>query len=123
MPIGRLEHTNISVTDPDRSAALLIDLLGWEERWRGESKMGGRSIHVGEKHDYIAFYTGDHVTGDFAKGNPLNHVAFTVDDLDAAEKVVTFYGLKPFGHDDYEPGRRFYFFDWDGIEFEVFSYE
>ena len=34
MPIGRLEHTNISVTDPDRSAALLIDLLGWEERWR-----------------------------------------------------------------------------------------
>ena len=67
--------------------------------------------------------TGDHVTGDFAKGNPLNHVAFTVDDLDAAEKVVTFYGLKPFGHDDYEPGRRFYFFDWDGIEFEVVSYE
>ena len=110
MPIGRLEHTNISVTDPDRSAALLIDLLGWEERWRGESKMGGRSIHVGEKHDYIALYTG-------------NHVAFTVDDLDAAEKVVTFYGLKPFGHDDYEPGRRFYFFDWDGIEFEVVSYE
>ena len=31
--------------------------------------------------------------------------------------------LEPFNHDDYEPGRRFYFFDWDGIEFEVVSYQ
>ncbi|MEC9109847.1 MAG: VOC family protein, partial [Pseudomonadota bacterium] len=46
-----------------------------------------------------------------------------VDDLDAAEKIVATHGLEPFGHDDYEPGRRFYFFDWDGIEFEVVSYE
>jgi len=31
-------------------------------------------------------------------------------------------GLTPFSHGDYEPGRRFYFFDWDGIEFEIVSY-
>ncbi len=123
MPTGRLEHANISVTDPERSAALLKELLGWRERWRGPSLKHGRTIHVGEDHDYVALYTGDHVKGEFSKGNPLNHVAFTVDDLDAAEKVVTSHGLEPFGHDDYEPGRRFYFFDWDGIEFEVVSYE
>lgn len=123
MPKGKLEHANISVTDPDRSAALLVDLLGWHERWRGESQLGGRSLHVGSDHDYLALYTGDHVKGDYSKGHPLNHIAFTVDDLDAAEKVVVAHGLKPFGHDDYEPGRRFYFFDWDGIEFEVVSYE
>lgn len=123
MAKGRLEHANISVTDPERSAALFKDMLGWEERWRGPSMLGGRSVHIGEEHDYIALYTGDHVKGDFAKGQPLNHVAFTVDDLDAAEKVVAAHGLTPFGHDDYEPGRRFYFFDWDGIEFEVVSYE
>jgi hypothetical protein len=23
---------------------------------------------------------------------------------------------------DYEPGRRFYFLDWDGIEFELVNY-
>ncbi len=46
-----------------------------------------------------------------------------VDDLDATEAVVKEHGLDTFGHDDYEPGRRFYFFDWDGIEFEVVSYE
>ena len=31
-------------------------------------------------------------------------------------------GLTPFSHGDYAPGRRFYFFDWDGIEFEIVSY-
>ena len=31
-------------------------------------------------------------------------------------------GYEPFSHADYEPGRRFYFLDRDGIEFEVISY-
>ncbi len=123
MPKGHLEHANISVTDPERSAALLKDMLGWEERWRGPSQKYGRTVHIGAQHDYIALYTGDHVAGDYSKGHPLNHLAFTVDDLGGAETVVKKHGLKPFGHDDYEPGRRFYFFDWDGIEFEVVSYE
>lgn len=123
MPQGRLEHANISVTDPERSAALLIDLLGWKERWRGPSMKYGRSVHVGADHDYVALYTGNHVKGEYAKGNPLNHIAFTVDDLDATETVVKRHGLKPYGHDDYDPGRRFYFYDWDGIEFKVVSYE
>ena len=122
-PRGRLEHANISVTDPERSAALLIALLGWEERWRGPSLLGGSTIHVGAEHDYIALYTSEHVNGEYRKGEPLNHIAFTVDDLDAAEEVVLGHGLETFSHGDYEPGRRFYFFDWDGIEFEVVSYE
>ena len=123
MPKGYLEHANISVTDPERSAALLIDLLGWHERWRGPSMNSGRSIHIGSEVDYLALYTIEHVSGDFATGHPLNHIAFVVDDLSAAEEVVKGHGLEPFGHDDYDPGRRFYFFDWDGIEFEVVSYE
>ena len=32
------------------------------------------------------------------------------------------FGLTPFNHDDYEPGRRFYLFDRDGIEWEIVSY-
>ena len=123
MPTGRLEHANISVTDPERSAKLLADLLGWSERWRGPSMLGGSTIHVGADHDYVALYTADNVIGEYRKGQPLNHLAFTVDDLDGAEEVVKRHGLEPFGHGDYEPGRRFYFFDWDGIEFEVASYE
>ena len=52
----------------------------------------------------------------------MNHVGVQVDDLDAVEAKVAAAGLKPFGHGDYEPGRRFYFFDWNHIEFEVVSY-
>jgi len=45
-----------------------------------------------------------------------------VDDLAGVEHRVIASGLTPFGDDDYDPGRRFYFFDPDGIEYEIVSY-
>ena len=122
MPTGYLEHVNITVSDIERSAALLQRICGWHIRWRGPAMLGGETIHVGSERDYIAVYTRGPVAERFAKGAPLNHVALVVDDLDAAEAVVVEAGLEPFNHGDYEPGRRFYFFDWDGIEFEIVSY-
>ena len=122
MPQGFLEHANITVSDPERSSALLQALCGWHERWRGPSQLGGWTIHVGGTRDYVALYTNDKPRERFAKGVPLNHLGLVVDDLAAAEAVVIAAGLEPFGHGDYEPGRRFYFFDWDGIEFELVSY-
>ena len=122
MPAARLEHANITVSDPDRSAALFQKLCGWHERWRGASQLGGWTIHVGNERDYLAVYTNDNPRERFAKGAPLNHVGLVVDDLDAAERIVVDAGLIPFNHGDYDPGRRFYFIDWDGIEFEMVSY-
>lgn len=122
MPSGRLEHINITVSDIARSAALLEQLMGWHIRWRGPSQMGGETIHVGSKTNYIAVYTKGTAVDRFAKGAPLNHVGLVVDDLDDAEAVVREAGLEPFNHADYAPGKRFYFFDWDGIEFEMVSY-
>lgn len=122
MRTAYLEHVNITVSDIERSAALLEKLFGWRIRWRGPSQMGGETIHVGGDEDYIALYTKGTPVGPFAKGVPLNHVGIVVADLDAAEAVVKEAGLKPFSHGDYDPGRRFYFFDWDGIEFELVSY-
>ena len=123
MPKGFLEHANITVSDPDRSSELLQKLCGWHERWRGPSQLGGWTIHVGNDHDYLAVYTRDEIEErHYSKGMPLNHVGLVVDDLDAAERIVVDAGLVPFNHADYEPGRRFYFFDWDGIELEMVSY-
>lgn len=123
MPKGFLEHANITVSDPDRSSELLQKLCGWHELWRGPSQLGGWTIHVGNDHDYLAVYTKDKpVEQRYSKGMPLNHVGLVVDDLDAAERIVVDAGLVPFNHAEYEPGRRFYFFDWDGIEFETISY-
>lgn len=119
---ARLEHVNLTVSDNVRSARLLADLTGWAIRWRGATSEGGETIHLGSDDAYLALYQdgGDH-SGQ-AKGRPLNHVGLLVDDLEAARSQVTAHGLEPFGYGDYAPGRRFYFFDWDGIEFEVVSY-
>jgi len=122
MRTAYLEHVNITVSDIERSAALLEQLLGWHIRWRGPSQLGGETIHVGSEEDYIAVYTKGAAVSRHAKGLPLNHIGLVVPDLDAAEAVVIAAGPEPFSHGDYEPGRRFYFFDWDGIEFELVSY-
>ena len=122
MPIGQLEHVNITVNDPERSSELLQKLCGWHERWRGKSQMGGWTIHVGNAQNYVAVYSNELTHDRYMKGQPLNHIGLVVDDLGSAEAVVIAAGLLPFGHGDYEPGRRFYFFDWEGIEFEVVSY-
>ena len=120
-----IEHVNITVRDPERSAKLMHDLFGWNIRWQGPSLNGGRTIHVGDDQFYLALYTsqGAETPDDaFRKGRPLNHVGIVVDDLDDAERRVVAAGLEPFNHGDYDPGRRFYFFDFDGTEFELVSY-
>ena len=125
MPEPRIEHVNVTVSDPDRAARLMAALFGWHVRWQGPARSGGRTIHVGSDDHYIALYSGHGVAytaDDFAKGRPLNHIGVEVDDLAAIEAKVVAAGLKPFGHDDYDPGRRFYFLDPDGIEYEVVSY-
>lgn len=120
-----IEHVNLTVSDPERSARLMEQLFGWRERWRGPARDGGFTIHVGTDAAYLALYTGpdgQHAHARYPKGEPLNHVGVQVEDLDATERKAIALGLLPFGHGDYEPGRRFYFFDPDGIEFEVVSY-
>lgn len=126
MTIGRLEHVNLTVNNPDVTAKMLSTVFGWAVRWKGPSALGGYTVHVGSDEDYIAVYTpqtsdDQSVVKDSAKQG-LNHVGVVVDDLDAVEKCVEKLGLKPFSHGDYEPGRRFYFLDTDGIEYEVVSY-
>ena len=119
----RIEHVNVTVSDPERAARLMETLFGWHVRWQGPARDGGRTIHVGSDRHYLALYTGRGVASDpFAKGRPLNHIGVEVDDLAAVETKVIAAGLRPFGHDDYDPGRRFYFLDPDGIEYEIVSY-
>ncbi|WP_052761698.1 VOC family protein [Aurantiacibacter luteus] len=122
-PSARIEHVNLTVSDLDRSIALFQSLCGWHLRLRAMHGARGEFAHVGTDEDYLALWAdgGDH-SGQ-AKGRPLNHVGLQVADLDAAERAVRDAGLETFSHGKYEPGpRTFYFFHWDGIEFEVVSY-
>ena len=121
-----LEHLNFTVTDVDKTAEILSQLFGWEIRWQGSSIHGGRSIHVGNDQQYLALYTnervGSHNVNSYESKGGLNHLGVIVDDLDSVEEKVLAAGFTTKNHDDYDPGRRFYFDDHDGIEFEVVSY-
>lgn len=122
-----LEHTNLTVSDPDATAAWMGDVFGWRVRWTGPAKDDGYTVHVGGATDYLALYrpkAPPHAgESSYVIIGGLNHVGVVVDDLDATEARVKAAGFTPHSHADYEPGRRFYFHDSDGIEFEVVAYD
>ncbi len=121
----RIEHVNITVPDSEHTAQLMVGIFGWNVRWRGRAASGGHTVHVGSADHYLALYSpppGATRPKRFEKGLPLNHIGIEVDDLVATEARVRAAGMSPFGHDDYVPGRRFYFFDDSNIEFEIVSY-
>lgn len=124
---AKLEHTNLTVSDPDATAAWMGDVFGWKIRWSGPAIDEGYSVHVGGPGDYLALYrprSAPHA-GESSYGliGGLNHLGVIVDDLDAAEARVKAAGFTPHNYADYEPGRRFYFRDADGIEFELVQYD
>lgn len=121
-----LEHANITVSDPQATAAWMGDLFGWHIRWQGATKETGFTIHVGSADSYLALYspqTPQTPAGDnYTTTGGLNHLAVVVDDIQAMRTKVADAGFTPGEHFDYEPGERFYFFDHDGIEFEIVTY-
>jgi catechol 2,3-dioxygenase-like lactoylglutathione lyase family enzyme len=124
--MARLEHVNVTVSDLDRSVAMVEALFGWRVRWRGAAINGGETAHVGEDGTYVALYRYPGQSGEgpssYVTTGGLNHIGVVVDDLDGVEARVKAAGLEPHNHADYEPGRRFYFDDHDGTEWEVVSY-
>ncbi|MEJ6401743.1 VOC family protein [Yoonia sp. 2307UL14-13] len=128
--MAQLEHVNITVSDPKKTAAMLAELFGWKTRWEGSAMDGaGYTVHVGSDDSYVAVYSGSNPEQTVPKGDAsymtrggMNHIGVVVDDLDGTEEKVLAMGYQPHSHGDYEPGRRFYFHDHDGVEFEVVSY-
>ena len=56
MNTGTLEHVNVTVSDPNRTADMLGRLFGWHRRWEGPAKAGGYTVHVGTDDAYVAVY-------------------------------------------------------------------
>ncbi|MEO9778977.1 MAG: VOC family protein [Sedimentitalea sp.] len=122
-----LEHTNLTVSDPDATAAWMCDLFGWHRRWSGAAMDNGRTVHVGTDTHYLALYTpgspAKPTDDNYQTVGGLNHIAVVVDDIAAMERDVAKAGFTPQNHADYEPGLRFYFHDHDNIEYEVVQYD
>lgn len=124
--MARLEHVNVTVTDPDETAQVLCDLFGWHIRWAGLGMTTGRTVHVGSDDSYVALFSfgdpADRAQSSYATRAGLNHIGVVVDVLDAVEGRVHAAGYVPTNHADYEPGKRFYFTEENGVEIEVVCY-
>ncbi|MFN0116168.1 MAG: VOC family protein [Paracoccaceae bacterium] len=124
--MGRLEHVNVTVRDPGATADMLCDLFGWRIRWEGPAIGNGRSVHVGDDTGYVAAYSPGkpdaNRAANYGEAGGLNHIGVVVDDLDTVRARVAGRGYLPGETQDYEPGRRFYFREENGIEIEVVSY-
>ena len=105
---------------------MLCDLFGWHVRWSGDAIDNGRTVHVGTDSHYVAIYTNPGTVkrelNSYTTNGALNHLGILVEDLEEAEQRVLSAGLTSFNHQDYEPGRRFYFKDHDEVEYEVVCY-
>lgn len=121
-----LEHVNVTVSDPNATANLLCELFDWKIRWEGAAIDNGYTVHVGNKDAYVAVYSQGDPTApkgsSYGRRGGLNHLGILVEDLSATEARVIAAGLKPFNHQEYAPGKRFYFLDDNQIEYEVLSY-
>lgn len=123
-----LEHVNLTVSDLDAAAKFYGELLGLKIRWRREpGSPETPAIHIGDDRSYLALFQADP-----AKAGRLdepeygrvgfNHVGLVVDDLDAKVAWLAQRGIETEIEDSYEPGRRAYFYDPDGIEVELVEY-
>lgn len=121
-----IEHVNVTASDGAATAQMLCDVFGWRMRWEGPATIGGYTRHVGDDSSYVAIWQApedDERSGHGGSAGRFNHVGVVVNDLKATERRVLEAGLRPYNHGDYEPGRRFYFLDGDGVEYEVVSYK
>ncbi|WP_409433862.1 VOC family protein [Litorimonas sp. RW-G-Af-16] len=126
MQTATLEHINLTVTDPKRSAAMLEKLFGWHIRWEGAAMEGGYTVHIGTDDRYLALYSPiesqivDIKPHKFRGG--MSHIAVTVDDLAALETKLAEAGYEVCSRGNYKECESLYFRDHDDIEYEVVSY-
>src|SRR3546814_17546156 len=90
-----IEHVNLTVSDPDRTAGILSAIFGWHERWRGPARDGGHTIHLGSAAAYIALYTGpagEQSDPRYPQGPPHNTVGVPRGDPDTPARRSTVAG-------------------------------
>ncbi|MEJ3652370.1 VOC family protein [Actinomycetes bacterium KLBMP 9759] len=121
MPVQRLNHAVLRVSDVNRSVAFYTEALGF----RVKTEMPGRAAFLQAEdstndHDLGLFAAG--VTGGHAGGGiGLYHLAWEVDTLAELQRiagVLTEHGALV-GASDHRTTKALYAKDPDGIEFEV----
>ncbi len=127
MPVTRLNHAVLYVSDVDRSVAFYRDVLGFEpvgmvpDGFRGAAFL--RAPASTNDHDLGLFEIGE-AAGPSGAGRAtvgLYHLAWEVDTLDELERLAGALGEAGalVGSSDHSTTKSLYANDPDGIEFEV----
>jgi len=126
----KLEHVNLTVADLERSISFYCEVFEARVRWRGEifnTTQMRPAAHVGSDDFFIALFEAE----ESAASQPVrtsyappgvNHFGFVVEDLDAHVRRLEALGFETRTPFVYDPGRRIYFDDPDGIEVEIVEY-
>lgn len=121
----RLEHANLSVHDVDAIVRFLQTAFPEFQIRRDMTETDGtRWVHVGTGETYIALNEAKGSPGHSRRGEPLNHLAYEVADIDTLRARLHNAGYEensrvPNAH----PYRkRMYFYDPEGNEWEFVQY-
>ena len=49
MSTPRIEHVNVTVSNPERAARLMEELFGWQVRWKGSARNGATRSTSGRR--------------------------------------------------------------------------
>ncbi|BCJ87556.1 VOC family protein [Effusibacillus dendaii] len=96
MVIRKAEHIALIVTDMDRSIAFYSELFGYQLRARGESKTREMAfLHHAEQPGFEIELIRDLVPqGPYGEKGIVNHLAFTVDDMEEAMSYFRKKGIQ-----------------------------
>ena len=113
-----------------RSIDFYAKLFGWSVRWRGLvciEERSAQAAHIGDDETYLSLFEAIEgaptcpVRSSYAPPG-VNHIGFDVEDLDAVLERLASLEIELHLTGDYDPGRRAYFYDPDGIEIEIVEY-
>jgi len=91
MPVRDLDHVNIRTHLPAETRRFYVDVLGLTEGWRPDTPIPGYWFYAGGR---PCVHT---ITLDAAEegaNSPVDHFAFSIDDVEAMAERLTQHGVK-----------------------------
>ena len=120
----RIHHIAIIGSAYDRSRHFYVDLLGFQviqENYRPQRQDWKIDLRCGQQEIELFIIPGCPPRPSYPEALGLRHLAFAVDDVQAAARRLNDLGVatEPIRIDPYTGGRMTFFFDPDGLPLEI----